>query len=194
MKRRVGIYAGTFDPVHPGHLAFAAEAKRVCQLDEVIFLPEQTPRAKQGVTDMAHRIALLERAVQDTPGLRVAKLKSPQFTVAETLPEIRSMTGDAQLTLLIGSDIATTLPYWDDLETLLQNTALAIGMRAGDSAEAVTGTLQDLERTHHIPVNYTLVHTADADMTSSLVRNGSAHQERLHPALLSYIREHGLYR
>ncbi|HEU5121705.1 MAG TPA: adenylyltransferase/cytidyltransferase family protein, partial [Candidatus Saccharimonadales bacterium] len=60
--RRIGIYSGTFDPVHYGHIAFAASAIRACNLDEVVFLPEPQPRYKAGVTDIAHRLALLTMA------------------------------------------------------------------------------------------------------------------------------------
>src|SRR5258706_15577528 len=105
MQKHIGIYSGTFDPVHPGHVAFALETLQTCKLDEVIFLPEQTPRDKQAVTDLSHRIALLERALADEPNMRVLKLRSPQFTVADTLPEIYAALKDTQLTLLVGSDV-----------------------------------------------------------------------------------------
>ncbi len=193
MQRRIGIYAGTFDPVHPGHLAFAVETARQCQLDEMLFLPEREPRAKQGVTDISHRVALLERATQNMPDTRVIQLDSPQFTIATTLPEIRSLTGDAKLTLLIGSDIVPTLPRWEHIHALLKDTVLAIGVRTGDNVETVLAALQELERLYGKPVQHTLIYTAEADLTSSLIRNGTGHRERLHPALLSYIQKHSLY-
>src|SRR5258706_12226030 len=102
MQKHIGIYSGTFDPVHPGHIAFAREALQTCKLDEVIFLPEQTPRGKEAVTDLSHRIALLERALADEPNMRILKLQSPQFTVADTLPEIHNLLGTTRLTRLIG--------------------------------------------------------------------------------------------
>jgi nicotinate-nucleotide adenylyltransferase len=194
MQRHIGIYSGTFDPVHPGHVAFACETRDKLQLDEIIFLPELTPRGKPQVTSMQHRQALLEQLLADQPGMRAVQLRSPQFTVDDTLPELHALLGDAQLTMLIGSDIVRTFPYrWEGLQTLLSSVSLAIGMRTGDSHSEITQIITDLQHAYGRPVQYQYIHTPEADMASTQIRSGTINTERLQPSALSYIRENRLY-
>lgn len=194
MEHRIGIYSGTFDPVHPGHIAFAQEAMRVCDLDEVLFLPEQKPRGKEYITDISHRAALIECAVKATPGLRVVQLASKQFNVEETLPELRRMFGKSHLTLLLGSDVVRTFLYrWEGLDVLLSDVSLAIGLRIGDSSAEVTTIINQLAHDYNISIDYSLISTQEADMTSSEIRNGTADMSRLAPDTLAYIQEHQLY-
>jgi nicotinate-nucleotide adenylyltransferase len=167
--RRVGIYSGTFDPIHAGHIAFAMEALRACGLDEVIFLPERRPRGKHDVSDVKHRAAQIRQALPDER-LRVVVLPADTFTVAETLPQLQAMFSGSELTLLVGSDVVRTFPYrWDGLDILLQNVSLAIGMRDDDEAE-ITTILQSLEKQHAIPVRYNIIRTEHAHLASSHLR------------------------
>lgn len=184
---RIGIYPGTFDPVHAGHIAFATAALLECQLDEVVFLPEKTPRGKQNVTATAHRVALLEKAIENTAGLRVAALASERFTVKQTLPELRALFGDAELTLLLGSDVALSLPYWPDVDVLLQEMQIAVGMRAGDSRQEIIEILRFTKS----PATYTVIETEHPHFTSSQVRSGKT--ALFSPGVAEYARAHSLY-
>lgn len=187
MTRRIGIYPGTFDPVHAGHVAFARAALSDCQLDEVIFLPEKQPRGKQNVTDISHRIALLQKVAEDTPRLSVATPPSSQFTVRQTLPEIRALFKNAELALLVGSDVVHSFPYWPDFEVLAREISLVIGMRDGNSRQEVEGMLQTIAQ----PLEYTLVETNFSDLASSRVRNGAA--AGLSASVDEYVNKHALY-
>ncbi|MET0779779.1 MAG: adenylyltransferase/cytidyltransferase family protein, partial [Candidatus Saccharimonadales bacterium] len=165
--RRVGIYPGTFDPVHPGHIAFALEALRACQLDEIVFMPEQSPREKQNVTGLAQRVMLLEQTVAATNGLRVMQLDANRFTVAGTLPELRRLFPGTELTLLIGSDVVRTFLYrWEGLDVLLNEVRLVIGMRTGDMPDEMTAIIQQLAKAYDIAISHTIVHTEQAHMAS----------------------------
>ncbi|HTH72030.1 MAG TPA: adenylyltransferase/cytidyltransferase family protein [Candidatus Pristimantibacillus sp.] len=194
MHRHIGLFSGTFDPIHQGHLAFAAEARRVCGLDEVLFMPERRPRGKHGVTDIAHRIALIERATKTEAAFRVLSLAADQFTVKNTLPELRSLLGKADLTLLIGSDVVRTFSYrWEGLDTLFKEVSFAVGMRADDNPAEITELLAGLEREYGTKIRYTAINTPEAGMASSQIRSNSASAARLHPDTIAYIQEHGLY-
>src|SRR5438046_2070169 len=127
--KRVGIYSGTFDPVHIGHVGFALQAIEAAQLDHVVFLPEQVPRGKVGVTDIAHRAAMLERTIAPYRQLSLRLLDDvPQFCVQGTLPALRQVFGSDELVLLLGSDVVKTFTdRWANLEDLFANMALAIG-------------------------------------------------------------------
>lgn len=187
MARRIGIYSGTFDPVHTGHVAFALAAREACSLDEVIFLPEAEPRKKAIVTEMVHRMALIEKVTQTISELRVVELSSRQFTPESTLRELRHLLGDAELTLLIGSDVVSHLLDWPNITMLLSEVSLAIGMRAGDSEQRIREMLQLSD----IPLSPTFVHTPLSHAASSLVREGDT--THLAPRAAKYIGTHELY-
>src|SRR5262249_18397789 len=131
-QRHIGIYSGTFDPIHAGHVAFAAQAMRDCSLDAVIFLPEPKPRGKQNVTSLAHRCALIKLATEHEPNFSVLRLASPHFTVSDTLPKLQQKFVDAHLTFLMGSDVAKSLGHWEGVKTLLQHASITIGLRERD--------------------------------------------------------------
>lgn len=170
MTKRVGIYSGTFDPVHPGHIAFAQATLAQCKLDTVVFLPEPQPRGKVGVSPLERRVQLLQQAVEQLEGLEVAVLSAPRFTVKDTLPEIEQRFAGAELTLLAGSDVVPGLPQWKGVDSLLSRVSLAVGMRAGDSTETVLQALAQLEASGH-PCAYTLIHTEYAHLSSSQLRS-----------------------
>jgi nicotinate-nucleotide adenylyltransferase len=174
MTRRIGIYSGTFDPIHEGHIAFGLETMRACGLDRVVLLPERNPRGKNGVSDIAERVARIREMILPSPPLEVHLLGSEQFTVKDTLPEVRRLLGDAELTLLVGSDVVHTfLHRWDQLEVLLTDVSLAIGIRVTQTREEVIDILQQVEKRHEMTIHYTIIETAYAELASSKLRSSA---------------------
>ncbi len=174
VKQRIGIYPGTFDPIHQGHVSFALQALKECSLDQVVFLPEPAPREKHSVSDITERTALINEAIKDTQKLSLFNPSSTQFTVRDTLPELRDHFSDVELTFLVGSDIVRTFPYrWHDLDVLLSNVSLAIGMRADDTKDDIVSIIKQLEDQYSIPIPYTFISTPDSHRASSHVRNSS---------------------
>lgn len=134
---RVGIYAGTFDPVHAGHITFALQALRAAKLNTIYFLPERRPRGKDQVEHFAHRIAMLKRAHQPHPQFEILELVDVSFTVERTLPFLESQFPDSQLVFLFGSDVVAGLAAWPNADRLLKSAELVIGLREKDD-HAVT--------------------------------------------------------
>jgi nicotinate-nucleotide adenylyltransferase len=194
MPRRIGIYSGTFDPVHVGHITFGTAALRVCRLDEVIFIPEPAPRNKQSVTELRHRLAMLQYAVAPYPKLRALTLETPRFTIAETLPLLRRLFPDAELTLLIGSDAAKTLLYrWEGLEQLLPEVAFAVGLRGNDTRRDIAKVMKQVEFIYQHQVRHTAVPVLNvATLSSSSARNGDF--AALPPEVKAYIHQNDLYK
>lgn len=194
MPRRIGIYSGTFDPVHVGHLTFGNAALHACQLDEVIFIPEPAPRNKTSVTDIRHRLAMLNLAVAPHPGIRALTLETPRFTIAETLPALRRMFPDAELALLIGSDAAKTLLYrWEGLEQLLPEIEFAVGLRDTDTPRDVAKVMKQVAFIYQQPARHTVVPVSKvAKVSSSGARNGDF--AALPPEVKAYIRLNDLYK
>ena len=175
MTRRIGLYSGTFDPIHKGHVAFAQMAQKECFLDMIVFLPETDPRGKKNVTDIAKRAQHIQQKIEHLPSLAVSILSSTQFNSRTTLPELRQLFPSADFTLLLGSDVVQTMPYrWDDLEMLLPEVSFAVGMRVDDTAETVTTVFDHLKEKYATDITYSLISTDHSHLASSQIRNRAA--------------------
>lgn len=161
--RNIGIYSGTFDPIHPGHIALADEARRLHNLDIVVFMPEPSPRYKPTVTPIAVRAEQLMNALASTPH-EVYVSTSSQFKVTDTLAELRELYPDDQLSFIIGSDIVATLSSWPESDQLLSNHQLIVGMRSRDDREVIEQILRGLN------ADYAIVNTSYAHYASSQFR------------------------
>jgi nicotinate-nucleotide adenylyltransferase len=194
MPRRIGIYSGTFDPVHIGHITFGQAALRTCRLDEVVFIPEPSPRGKTSVTSLEHRRAMLDAAVATHAKLGALTLDTPRFTVAETLPLLRRTFPGAELTLLIGSDAAKTLLYrWEGLEQLLPEIRFAIGLRGNDTPRDITKIMRQVELIYQQQARHTVVSVMPtAQVSSSGARTGDF--DALPPSIKAYIDKNILYK
>ena len=134
---RIGIYAGAFDPVHAGHIAFALQALQTARLDKVYFLPERRPRNKQGVEHFGHRVAMLTRASAPHRQFGVLEYVDISFSVARTLPRLKKQFGSSQLVFLFGSDAIAGLPTWPNAAQLLADCELVVGVRGSENIELV---------------------------------------------------------
>lgn len=136
MANNIGIFPGTFDPLHEGHLAFASEAAKILNLDNIVLIPENKPRNKPRASPIIKRLAQIKTALEDRP-FSIVQLDSDRFTVNETLPELITLFSESEITLLLGSDVAVNLPRWQNVEELVQLCGIAVGMRQNDDPEAV---------------------------------------------------------
>lgn len=161
--RKIGIYSGSFDPVHRGHIAFATEAAKLCSLDAVVFLPERMPRDKPDISPISERVTELEIALRELP-FSVIELPMDRFTVADTLPELTTRYPDSFFVFLIGSDVALKLAQWPNIQQLAAHYEFAVGMRIHESETEVQNALKQLN------VRYTLVVTSFPDVSSSSLK------------------------
>jgi nicotinate-nucleotide adenylyltransferase len=185
----IGIYTGTFDPIHKGHLAFAHQALTTGDIDRILFIPEAEPRGKMDVTPLAQRRTMLELAAADEPKFSVLELKSKQCSVAETLPELRQLFPDARFTVLVGSDIAAGIQDWPGIAELTKETAFIIGLRnPQDNAgrEAIETTMKTLG------ADYKTVDVPLPAASSSAARTGGT-VDHVPAEVMTYITEHKLY-
>lgn len=193
--KRVGIYSGTFDPVHEGHIAFAMTAVKACRLDKVFFLVEPRPRRKQGIKSFEHRTNMVRLAIDDNPKLGLIVLEQARFTVLETLPQLHARFRGAVLFMLMGEDVALHLSHWPHIDDLINSTSLVVGLREGKE-QTVEAQLRLLEKTRAHKLSYQLFKTNLSDYSSSKIR-ASLRKGKLplglHPEVAAYIKEQGLY-
>lgn len=140
---RIGIYAGTFDPVHSGHVAFALQAAQAADLEKVYFLPERRPRAKPQVEHFGHRVAMLRQALKPHPQLELLEMTDANFSVNRTLPRLRRRFSSEHLVFLMGSDVAKHIAEWPEASSLLKDAELVIGIRSRDKRDELRHTVED---------------------------------------------------
>jgi nicotinate-nucleotide adenylyltransferase len=170
MHRHIGIYPGTFDPVHEGHISFANEGAKIFHLERVVFLPEKNPRRKQGVSDISKRHNQLQNSLSSHSKLESLVLETDQFTVLDTLPKLHQSFPGSKFTFLIGSDVALHLPKWQDLPLLLADTWFLVAVREGESTSQVETIFEDLEDATGLIIRHTVINSPKPALRSSLLK------------------------
>jgi nicotinate-nucleotide adenylyltransferase len=137
----LGIFGGTFDPIHVGHLVTAVNVRHSLRLDRVLLVVANDPWQKAGTvgTSAADRLAMVEAAVADVPGLEASDLelrRGDNSYTADTLADLRRDHAEADLFLVLGSDAAARLPTWERADEVQRLATLVVVNRPG--AEALT--------------------------------------------------------
>ena len=200
---RLGIYGGSFDPVHFGHLRLAECCRRQCPLDRVWFLPAAIPPHKpDGLDTSGHdRAKMLDISLAEHEGLDVCSLELERGGVSytvDTLTEIAAAQPEAELFLLLGADMLVDLPTWYRPEEICRlATPLVVGRSNTPEPdfERLAGILSteriDEMRRHQIEM-------PSVDASSSEIRRRVARGEGIDDltpaAVAQYIAEHKLYR
>ena len=133
---RIGLFGGTFDPPHAGHLALAECAHEQLRLDRVLFVPAGTPPHKRGqpVSSAAARVAMTRLAVRGNPAFRVSTLevrrRGPSLTL-DTLRHLRLAFPGARLYLLMGADSLDEFRTWHEPGAIAALATLAVARRPG---------------------------------------------------------------
>jgi nicotinate-nucleotide adenylyltransferase len=131
----IGIFGGTFDPVHYGHLRPALEVMQALALEQVRFIPNQIPPHREMPwLDSAMRKTLLQLALADTPGFVLDErelLRSGPSYMIDTLESLRADYPTTTLCLIIGMDAFADLPSWHRWQELLQLCHLVVTTRPG---------------------------------------------------------------
>jgi len=213
----VGIFGGTFDPIHHGHLRLAEEVAESAKLGEVRFMPSGTPphRTRPGA-DAADRVAMARLAVAGNPRFSVddreTRRAGPGYTV-DTLTELRSELGLSRpLALLLGADAFLELATWHRWRALFDLAHIVVAYRPGFPIDTWQARMPEplaheyAARHMHQPL---AVHLAPAggiaavsmtglDISATFVRNaiaaGASARYLLPDSVLDYIRSRGLYR
>ena len=137
---RIGLFGGTFDPPHVGHLVTAVNVMHALGLDQVILMVANVPWQKEGsraITPVQDRFAMVEAAVAAVPGLVAGdteiRMGGPSYTV-ETLRSLRQQNAEyanATFFTIVGDDAAAGVPTWERFQELTELTRLVVVDRPG---------------------------------------------------------------
>lgn len=156
--------------MHIGHLSFALKALDACRLDRIILLPERYPRGKQRVADFDARIKYIEELTRAFSQIEVTILKSMPITLESEKRELSHIFQKNNVVLLMGSDTIQSLNQWQDINLVLKDHELCVGIRGNDSTETVDKCIATLEQEFEISIIYHTVTTPHKDVSSTMIR------------------------
>lgn len=194
-SKRIGLFGGSFDPIHVGHLIIAERTFYAANLDKVIFIPAGLPSFKQdSVVASAHdRLKMCELATLNNPHFEVSAIEVERCGVTYTYDTVCDLQKerDAQFVLIIGSDAFLEIMQWHNAAELISMVEFCVVMRPGDSLEEVD-RLAD-----RYNISATFLDNMHIDISSSAIREYLANKQSvkyLVPDLvLEYIGEKDLY-
>lgn len=186
---KIGVFGGSFDPVHVGHLIVAEAAADALGLDRVLFVPAHIQPFKIGAHQASpdDRVAMLRAAVAGNPrfllDLREIKRGGPSYT-SVTLRELADEHPADELCLMVGADAAKDLPHWHEVEEIPRSATIAVLSRPGEvPRERFAGAVD--------------VAVPAVDISATLVRErirtGKSIRYLVPAAVADYIVKHSLY-
>jgi nicotinate-nucleotide adenylyltransferase len=196
---RVGVFGGTFDPIHIGHLVSAEEVRVKLELERVVFVPARLPPHKLDhvVSPVEHRLAMVELAIASNPHFAVSRVdidrSGPSYTV-DTIELLRDAWGpDVEIYFIMGSDSLLDILTWHEPRRLIKLCHFAVVSRPGYQVD-----LDELDAL--LPGVASQVHMLNApelDISSTdiqrRVREGLSIKYQVPEAVEAYIYQHKLY-
>jgi len=196
----IGIFGGTFDPIHCGHLAVAKRVRRALDLERIIFMPTGQPwlKGNQDVSVARHRVEMVRLAIEGESGFELSTMEverpGPTYTV-DTLKELRHQLGfEARLFFLVGSDAFADFPKWKEPKRILIMCRLVVFGRPGFPLPS----LKRLEQTlPGISQRVIFADTPEVDVSATEIRRRVAQGLPINgmvpPAVQRYIETNHLY-
>lgn len=188
---RIGLFGGTFDPPHMGHLVTAVNVRHALSLDCVLLVVAGEPWQKVGqrvVTPATHRLAMVEAAVAGVPGLVASDVEvrrgGASYT-ADTLEALIAQHPDAELFTIVGDDAAAGFETWQRFERVAELSTLVVVDRPGVECQ-----LPGRHQWVHVEVPHLEVSSTDL---RARITDGRPLEYLMPPAVIAAIRERGLY-
>lgn len=193
--KKVGLYFGTFNPIHIGHLVIANHMAEFSDLDEVWFVitPKSPFKVKKTLLDNHHRYQMVMEAIADYPKLKASRIEfdlpEPNYTV-DTLVRLREKHGKAyEFSLLMGEDNLKSLHKWKNYEAILQYHTIYVYPRVGPGS--VPEQFKDHEKIFQVAAPI-------MEISSTFIRKqhakGKNIRPMLPPAVYTYMDEMNFYR
>jgi nicotinate-nucleotide adenylyltransferase len=186
---RVGVFGGTFDPVHVGHVVAAVEVRHKLELDRMLLVPAGDPWQKRDrvVASAPDRVAMVEAAIEGIAGLHVSSLEVEREGASVTADTLETLAAPSRtLYLVLGADAVANMRSWRRLDETRDLAVLVVVERAGEHAEP-PGPGWQVER---VPI-------PRLDVSSSEIReriaDGRPVDGMVPPAVVAVVRSRGLY-
>lgn len=195
---RVGVFGGTFDPIHYGHLVAAEEARSILKLDKVLIVPAGQPPHKTAlpITPPEHRVAMVQLAIASNPAFVMSRVDldrpGPHYSV-DMVTRLRRELGPGDMYLIVGMDSLMDLPGWHEAERLM-----GLCYIVGVNRPGYTYDLAPLEKSvPGISAHIQVLEAPQLEIAShelqERVRRGLPIKYQVPDAVEEYIHQHKLY-
>jgi len=156
---RIGVFGGTFDPVHIGHLLLAETALVQAGLSKVLFMPAYIQPFKQGVQMSSDddRIRMLNFATKDNPRFEVSTIECDKGGISYTIDSLRALREEnagAEICFLIGTDMFLNIEKWKDSDALISEFGFAVGVRPGYHTSEAEALAEKLKKTYGARIDF----------------------------------------
>ena len=191
---KVGLYFGTFNPIHVGHLIIANHLVEFSDLDEVWFVvtPQSPHKKKQSLLDNHHRYELVYIAVENYPKLRPSdiefKLSQPNYTV-HTLAHIAEKYPEKEFCLIMGEDNLKTFHKWKNYEAIIEHHDIYVYPRIGGGK--VKNQFRDHPKVHRVDAPVIQI---SATHIRNSIKEGKNVQSLMPEGVWKYVDEMNFYR
>lgn len=193
LTKRVGLYFGSFNPIHKGHTALATWILQNTSLDEVwlVVSPQNPFKQANQLASNQHRLQMARLAVEATPGLKVCdiecNLPTPSYTI-NTLNALAEKFPYTTFVLLMGADNLSGLPRWKSAELIMTRYPIWVYPRPGVEVEALLPQFPQINYLSNAPLfDVSATQVREALLTGQSVKNMLADE------VVSYISKHSLY-
>jgi nicotinate-nucleotide adenylyltransferase len=200
MPARIGIFGGTFDPPHLGHLIVAAECLDQLALTRLLWMltPDPPHKLEQTITPLEHRLAMTHLALSDSPGFTLSRVElnrpGPHYTL-DTVRIVSTTHPGAEVGLLIGGDSLRDLPRWHrPAELIAACSFLGVMRRPGDAIDlsALKSSIPNIEEKVKF-VEAPLLEISSREIRKRIAE-GKTYRYYLPEKVYDYIEQHRLYR
>lgn len=199
---KIGIFGGTFDPIHNLHLQIAKNTKDLLDLDRVIMVPTGNPPHKNNakVSSFQHRYAMVQLAIKDMAGFFVSDIENKvglkKSYTSDTLDALKGSYPNDQLYFIVGSDSLFDIETWKNPKNIFDKAVLVVFYRPNvSSLDQLKDQMRYLEKKYG--GNIKLIEVAGQNMSSTEIRNdlrdGQLSNKIIPNLVEEYIKEHKLY-
>jgi len=206
---KLGIFGGTFNPIHLGHLRAAEEVREKLALDKVVFIPTGIPphRPLSEIVQFPHRYEMVKRAISNNPYFEISDIEGKRKSKSYTVDTLKVLNKGKELFFIIGLDAFINLNTWKTPERLFQLTHFVVIPRKKFFKKFVEKTLRLFFQSIEVKRNYFYLPTGkkvyycpisslniSATHIRRLILKGKSIRYLVPPNVEEYIYAHGLYR
>ena len=196
---KIGIFGGSFNPIHNGHINLAKQLLKCLELDKMLIIPVFLPPHKQ-TKDFAqakHRFNMVKLATENIKNIIPCdieiKKEKPSYTI-DTINELKNLYPNDEFYLIMGSDMFLSFKEWKSYEEILKKVTICVGSREKNDENALISAKKQLqtEGAKVIICDIDILQLSSTEIRN-ILRNGESAKNLLNNKVLEYIKQNNLY-